>query len=46
MHAREQVQLKTRLWEEMNRDYLEQQAEKIAARDELIRQAAERGARL
>jgi len=39
----EEVQLKKRVWEEMNREYLDQQAEKAAARTEAERLAAERG---
>ena len=40
----EEVQLKTRVWEEMNREYLEAQAEKKAAREDLEENQAARAA--
>ena len=39
----EEVLLKTRVWEEMNKEYLDAQAEKAAAREEARRLAVERG---
>ena len=39
----DEVQLKTRVWEEMNRDYLEEQAERAAARSEAEAAGAELG---
>jgi len=39
----DEVALKTRVWEEMNKDYLDAQAEKAQARAEAERLAAERG---
>jgi len=38
-----EVKLKTQVWEEMNREFLEAQAEKAAAREEEERAAIERG---
>ena len=38
------MELKTKVWEEMNREYLEQQKVKQAAREEAERLAAEEGA--
>ena len=40
---KEEVQLKTRVWEEMNKTFLEEQAARQAAREEAEREREERG---